>query len=633
MADTLTAMVGGHNYPIAEVKGRRALTRKTRSSQASDPAPLMVRRWKLGGVPLGKSRQGQDGALQIEWATLDHRFEDLLTSLPAVSTVTVSGSDPLSSGTAALGAMPLGGRALGGGSSLGTPMTITHVKENSGRMFVGRGGFVSQVNISSWTLEATRTMNGLVRGMENWFRKLRISQGSADAIQTVTGITTTGATYSDTQVSATDVNANEMAVIDNRLVMIRADSAGTNENRIRWTLDDFSSLSGGVSGAGFFVGDPGIPATGIADMAPFTLVNGENGTYGFTPEGAVFNVIRALRDARSANNGKKSAYQFGWSYICTDIGLYACRPGPVANPVGLSGEMLRGFEGFDGKPVACLAWREYLLVAYESSAGSTWRILLGVYGPATEGTGELDWYLISSRTTGSVREIFATSTPTNPNIGWGEGASQLARIVMGRGGGRDISDSNYVYGTGGGQWFGCSLMEQPFLRKTVRWGRFYTENMNSGNTWTLAVAFDGGSYTNIGSAVTANGAAKVIPSTPTSAPTGFLPKPRLTQVAGAGSASTTPPQLRGYLELAFDVRPDKVDEVTVVLGPLSRTEVNRLRAHGDGEDTTGRQPIEIRLHDRPGTLLYGFVLDVEDEDTSAPTVPACAVSLLTWDAS
>lgn len=623
-----------HNYPVAlkdNLRGKRAMTRKTRPSQPTDPSMLLTRRWKLSG-PLGKSRQGEDGSLGCEYATLDHRFDDLLTSLPAVSTLTLTAYDPLASGAAKLGAFALGSVALGAGTSLASPLTVSHIAENAGRFFLARGAFVSQVNISSWTLEATKTLAAMVYGMANWFRKLRLGMGGTLALQTVTGIGSSGSTYTATQVSATDVLAKELTVGNDRLVMVRADPAGTNENRIRWTLDDFVSLSGGASGAGFFVGDPGVGATGLGTMGPYTLVGSETGIYGFTDEGVPFNALRALADARSTENGRKMAYQFGWNYEITTLGLYATRPGPVSNPVGLGSPAWRDFEGFDGRPVAVLAWRELLLCCYESTAGTAWRILAGEFGPMTDATGELNWYLLAARTNASVKTLGATATPSNPHIVWGEGSGTLARILMGRSG-RDILDANYVFGVAGGQWFGTSLMEQQHLRKTLRYGRCFTENMASGNTWQLALSYDGAAYANVGSAVTTAGAQKIIPATPTSAPTGFSPKPRLTQVAGAGTAATTPPQLRGYLELCFDLRPDKVDEVTVICGPLSREDVNRLRALADGEDATGRQPVEIRLPDSPSTLRYGYVLDVEDEDATATEVVAAAVRLLTWETS
>lgn len=623
-----TVHIGGHNYTIAgddlTPNGKRAYVRRQKALQPADPGIPVTVSWQYHG-PIGKSRAMQDPG--HDHGTLETRWDNVLTSLGAVSTLTLSTRDPLSSGSAALGAMPLGARALGGGSSLATPQAITHIKEAGGQLFVGRGGLVTQVNPSSWAVVATTVMGAVVRGMAQWFMKLRIGLGGTKAIQTVTGVNSaSAATFTNTQVSASDVFAKEMAVGNNSLWMVRADVSGTNENRLRRTTDDFASIS-----TGFVVGDPGINATGLARIGGSMAVGSEIAVNGYTDEGFPFNLIEALRDARSANNARKMATgPDGWLYVCTDLTLYAVK-GQTANPIGIGSDSLKGFEGFDGKPVALLPWRESLFVAYESSAGTTWRILRGQFNPnLTPGSGELDWYPFATRTAGAVREISATSSSTLPTIVWGEGASQLARIAQGRGA-QDYLDTSYSYSTAGGQWFGSSWMVQPFIRKTVRWGRFIAEDMKSGDSWMLAVAFDGGSYTNIGSAVTSSGAAKVVPATPTSAPTGFIPKPRITQVASGATSGTTPPKLRGTLEVCFDLRPDMVTEVTCILA-VSRAEKARLRAMTDGEQSTGRQPVEIRL---PGetTTYYGYVNADDEQDLTGAEVTGAAVTLLLYDAS
>lgn len=618
--------IAGHRYTIAGQsllpRGQRAYVQRLRALQQSEPGIPKTAVWKISGS-MGQSRERADGFLGHDHANLDTRFDDLLTSLGAVSTLTLSTSDPLSSGSAALGALPLGGRALGGGTSLATSQQITHIVETARQVFVARGGLVTQVDLSAWVVVATTAIGATVRGIAEWFGKLRIGIGGQKAMQTVTGITTTAApTYSDTQVSGSDVLTKELAVAGNRLYMVRADPAGTNENRIRYTLDNFASIS-----PGFLVGDPGVNATGIAPLGGDVMLGSETGVFGFTPEGFPYNLIDALRDAKSANNGRKSARQFGWRYVITDLTLYAVR-GQIANPIGIGSDSMSGFEGWDGKPVAVLAWREALFVVYENSAGTAWRGLHGHFNPSlTPGTGELDWHPFFHRTNAAVREIAATSTPTLPTIMWGEGANTLARIAKGRAG-RDLSDASYSYATDGGQWFGSTMMRQQHLRKTVRWGRFLTENCTAANTWTLAVSFDGGAYSNIGSAVTSNGGQKVVPSTPTTAPTGFTPKPRLTQVA---ASSTAPPQIRGLLEIGYDERPDQVTECALVL-TVSDADLVRLRALADAGSSVGHQPVEIRLPE-DSTARYGYVTAVEEQDLTGAQVLGAAVTVLLYDAA
>src|SRR3990167_1100495 len=161
-------LIAAHNYSIAGEslmpKGKRSYLRRDRPVQESDPGIPKTARWTLSG-PIGLSREGPNGELGHDHSTLETRYDGLLTSLGAVSTLDVSTSDsPLADSPAMLGiGFMLGTRMLGGGTSLSTPSTITHIKEMTGFLFVGRGGFVSQVNPSTWALVATRAMSAHVR--------------------------------------------------------------------------------------------------------------------------------------------------------------------------------------------------------------------------------------------------------------------------------------------------------------------------------------------------------------------------------------------------------------------------------------------------------------------------------------
>ena len=190
-------------------------------------------------------------------------------------------------------------------------------------------------------------------------------------------------------------------------------------------------------------------------------------------------------------------------------------------------------------------------------------------------------------------------------------------------------DASYPFATTGGVWYGATTMRSNHVRKTVRWGRFITENASASNTWTLAVSMTGGAYSNVGSAVTANGAQKVVPATVSSAPTGYTIKPRMTQVAASSAA---PPQLRGTLEIGYDERPDRVIECAFTLHLQSRAELTRLEGYADGEDTTGQQPLEIRLPE-DSTLRYGFVTQVEEQDLTQAGVIGAAVTVILVDAA
>ena len=602
--------IGGMPLEIAVTKkdAKRLYVRRDRNAQESDPTIPKVLRWQVSG-PIGQSYESADGYLGHDHGTLETRQDGLLTSLGAVTALTVSGSDPISSGTAALGAMALGARALGAGTASATPATISHIVANQKRLFLGRGNFVTQVNTAAWTIEETTNLTAAVRGMAEWFGKLRIGLGPTKAIQTVTAVSSTGATFADTQVGGSDTNAREMRVIGDKLWWNRANDT-SDDNKLRFTVDDFSSQS-----SGFRVGDRGVAGTavGVVDGQP---VNGtETGPVGFTEDGSNYPIGYALQDAKSSENGRQFVVgPDGWTYMISALTLYAIKGGAM-NPVGIGTDSMANFDGFDGRPVALLSWRDVVFCAYEDSAATTWRILSGHFNPS-KGGGELDWHPVATRTNAAIRCMGATSVPTLPAIVWGEGANTLARISKGRGG-RDMSDASYTFSTAGGQWFGSRSLRNQTCRKTVRWGRFLTEDCTASNTWLLAVSMDGGAYSNVGSAVTTNGGQKVVPSTLSSAPTGFTIKPRLTEAA---ASSTTPPKIRGILEIGYDERPDTVTQVDCTV-KVKQSDLVTLRNLRDGESSTGRNVVTVVLPDDT-TSYSGFVNRVDEEDKEGELIVA-----------
>lgn len=613
-------ILDGAPYTIAPDSGRRSYLQRTRASQPTDPGRLLIRQWALAG-PMGQSRQAPNGYLGVDFVdNLDHRWPNLLTSAPAVSTITLSGQDPLSSASSALGGFALGAAALGGGTSLATAQTITHIRESQGYIFVARGAFSTMVN-SSFALVETETLDGTIRGMERWFGTLKLPLGSTATMQQVASVTATGATYADVGT----VNAKAIVLGNDRCWFV--DASSTNDNRLRYTFDDFANLSNAATDP--IPGDPDVASTNVGVLGPYTYFATERGLYAVA-ERTPANAISAIKEAQSQDNGRSMAEQWGWNYVATVLGLYAVRPG-VANPVG-PGVAMPQFEGWEGRPLAVLAWREYVIVAYLDSAGTTTHLVLGTFGPETGATGQPEWYGLRTRSA-EVRAISATSPQltTNPYLVWGEGASTLARVLMGRGG-RDISDANYVYSTGGGTWHGSTLEEHRHLRKTLRWGRFFSESLVSGDSWTLAVSMDEGAYANVGSAVTSNGSQKRVPATPGSAPSGYTCKPRLTQVAGGTGSSTSPPLLRGTLELAFDERPDTVIEVAATLKIDRDPQWLTLFNLADGEHATGDVPVTVRL---PGesTDRQAYITEAEMVDAKGDGVRTVTLSIVCWETS
>jgi hypothetical protein len=393
---------------------------------------------------------------------------------------------------------------------------------------------------------------------------------------------------------------------------VRADT-----NQARFTLDDFTSISNA-----FDVGDSGRNLTGIGTLGPLTIFGAEDGVFSFTDSGKPVRVNDALRGHRSLNNGARHASIWGWDYYITDFALYAWSPN-VNNPVGL--ESFAGFEGaIDGRPTAVFPWREYLFATYYTTAGDSY-VIIGKFGPSTASTGQPDWYPFIKLTGVRSECIWATSLQTNPTLLIGSGTNAV-RVTMGRRG-RDILDSNYVFSTAGGTWFGTTMTRAQSMHKYVRHFSLQSEQCSNTKTWRLAVAVDGAAYVNVDAAVTTNGHHILRPvsgGAPHPTVDFHTIKPRLTQV---NDSTTLPPQIRGNLTLTYDERPDMVVEVRAAI--LTRAgDMSELEEYlGHGTDT----PQAISLP-RDNKTYYGFVTGVGPlTDVAGDGVQAVQVNIVIWD--
>lgn len=614
--------LAGHTYTLAAEtqlpSGSRVYTRDRRRTQPGDPGRLVTREWRLSG-PIGQSRQSRAGALGLDWAQdLETRFTDLLTSAPAVTTVGLSTLDP--SGEGSLLSFPLGGgNTLGGGVSASD---VTHFDEDRSFLYCHRGRLSTKVDPSDWSVDATVVWDAKVRGASAWFGKGVIGLGPGAKAQRRTTVGSPDV-YADVTLNfgSGSVSAyfNELRKGTDRLWAVRDDPAGSDANRLTFIVDDMVTGSNSL-----IVGDPGIPATGIGVWGPLMVAGSEVGAFSFTETGVSVQLLPAVEGHRHVSNGQQFAEMWGWLYVKTDLGLYAVIPGQTANPVGIGSQMMREFEGFDGKPSAIFKHRESLYVVYRTS-GSVTHILRGEFNPqVTPGSGQPDFYPLRTRSA-EVKAFTATSIPGRPTLVWGEGTN-LGYASLGNSGGRDIDDTAYPFSVAGGIWYGSTLTESPHLKKTLRFGEFRTENCTASNSWALAVSVDRGSYVSVGAAVVANGYQRVFPvsaGAPLTTVTGYSLKPRLTQVA---ASSTTPPQLRGTLALTYDERPDHVLETDVLLV----VEPNQLAALEALDDPTNGTPIEVVL---PGetTVRYGFVTGIAARDLKGDAVTGAAVKVILWE--
>lgn len=610
-------------YAVAS-DGKRVITREMRPTNGTDPGRIRTVSWRPDS-PIGSSRWSTSGKLATDYTqNLATDLTGQLTSVGARDTITLTSTDPKASSTAYFGGPKFGASATKFGGQV-AGMDVTHIAEQGGYLIFMRGLLATQVRISDWTVISTHTFDATVKGAASWFGKVRAGLGGTKAMQSLTGVTSTAQTWGDTQVSGSDVLAKAMVVGTDRLTFVEADQAGTNENKIRYTTDDFATL-----GNRFQVGDPKVSATGIGAYGPFTHVGSRAGVYTFTDLGKSFPLSTALRGTLSDDNGSQFADPgWGFNYAVTALGLRALT-GSTDDPVGI-GEAMEEFEGHDGSPTAVFPYAGQLLVAYETSGGDVY-----VYrSKKRKDDSPLapPLYPVAYLASTSCKAIFSTFTPTNPELVFGNGTNAF-RITQGRGGRYDL-DSNYTYSVGGGTWFGTTYDADPHLLKTIRLFRFKTENMVSGDSWTMAVSVDDGSYVNVGSAVTADGYQTLRPvsaGSPQTNVSGRHFKPRLTQVAGGSGSDTAPPLIRGTVEMEYDERPEEVEVVTLFVdfsgqGRRAQVQLAELTALS-GSSTNG--PIPARIPDTT-TAERVMVAGVRAiSDIKGPDVTGAEVTLHVW---
>ena len=578
--------------------GQRSIVRKFRDSNASDPGRIKRIEWDIWG-PIGASRKSTSGRLSIDYCTnLETRFPRRLISKGARNAVSLAAVAPPGTGDAFFGGFFFGSTS----STFGAPVTgggITAFDEQAGYLFAHGGRSSTQIGplASAWTVVASTLHGASVRGAASWFAKGRVAVGQTVSMRTRTAVSTTGATYADTTSTspAALVYANSIATGSDRSWIAQGDPAGTNNNLITYTLNDFATMA-----ATFQVGDPKVGVTGIGPFGPFTMFGQYNGISSFTDQGKPVPLSTALRGHYSANNGSQWADPgWGWNYYIADTGL-RCTNGSIDNPVGI-GETMREFTGHGGRPTAIWSERGELFIFYLDGANSYgYRC---TFGPETPGSGQplfYPWHYLAS--TESLA-IFSSNTPTNTAVVWGEGEN-IAYETIDRTGRDDLFTAR-VYDTNGGVAYLTTFDDDPNLLKNLRSASLRTKNV-TGSSWTLAFSFDDGAYVNCGSAVSTATYTTLRPTSgsgatlaPLSTVSGRPFKPRLTQASGG--SSSTPPEVNGTLEVEYDERPEVIEEIVVTVNLTgtaydNNTVIDNLKALVSVDTAS---PVEWAMSDDP----------------------------------
>lgn len=651
MANDAQIAIAGYTWNLVSDSllpaGKRAIVRDTRETNTSDPGRLKRREWQIWG-PIGASLFSTSGALGTNYVqNLETRWPRRLISAGRREAVQLSSTFPTGTGTSLFGEFNFGDvDNLFGGFSAGSSGSpgVQFFDVQSGYLFAHDGFYSTQVSLTDWSVIETIIHDAIVQGCATWVNRGRLGMGGTVPLQTRTGVTATGSTYSDTFYADTDpVLANQLAAGSDRIWFNVATSSGEDEHTMSYSFDAFQNAA-----APFPLGDPGFRITGIGPFGPFTYTGKLNGLFSFTDQGKPVPLSRALLNHISDLNGRQWADPgWGWNYTLSDVGLRAVS-GNIDNPVGI-GESMRLFTGHDGLPTAVWMERGELWVAYYTSEGDTY-LYRGAFDPppglvnlATQG-GNGQPYLypfayLPDTYVGAIGSTSVTSDDSLTAMFWGED-HEMAHLFISRDG-RDDLNPNYRYSTDGGAWFGTTFDADPHLVKTLRLARLRCLGMEPGSSWTLAFAFDStphsATYVTIGT-VTEDGFHVVFPvsgGVPLQNISGVTITPRLVQLAGGANAAVTPPEVNGTLEVEYDERPQTIEEVvaTVVIGQNGRAAVKDWELLKDFESQAYRGPVKVRLpNDLEDRWAMVAACDTR-RDIKGDNIQAVDVRLQLWDSN
>ena len=435
--------------------------------------------------------------------------------------------------------------------------------------------------------------------------------------------------------SSTQIEPSGMtAVGPDRIWMV--DPEDPNESSLRYSLDALATRSNAYP-----IGDPGIPSTGLGTYGRSAIVGSELGAYGFNELGQPTRVLESLRGQRSVLNGEWITTLWGWTYITTSIGLKATIPGQVENPAGPGAD--RRYEGPNGRVTAIWPYKDALFAASLTADGDAYvyrgEFDDGRYGGNTPSTGRPAWFPFCYLSSVEAGVIFSTALRTNPTLLVGEDgeASYWTLSELDR----DIDDPLYRYHTGSSVWHGTTMMRNPNLHKNARYFTFLAENCDASNKFQIAISVDGGAYVDVGTTIVSDGHGEVFPTNagvPLTTVNGHFFKTRITCTS---ASTTTPPTLRGTLDMVYDERPNMLTQHTffVELGATRKgfnsseldftTLTSLLADHGVG----AASPFAFQVPGETDTV-YGLVVDVSDvSDMKPDAIQQAQITVQEWPTS
>lgn len=547
-------------------------TASQRPSQAADPAALVIAEWKIDS-PMGSSYEDISegfGGLGIDYTdNTDSRWQNTLTLGPLANSVTLSTKDTTWTTKVMDSTHVLDSHVPDAGPAAGN-ITGFALMEGAGTvyLYVLRGRYVTKVDVSDFTVKETHVLpeagtSILATTTATGVREVSVGMPT-HAYQVMNSIATPP-NNDNWVVNADNVVCRILGAGNDRIVGAGKDNLGIGNvvagNVLTGAVtmadpawNDIASIPGSVTVTGFGLDGPFYVV--MTDEGPYMLDEEKREFFQLVPE------IPRSTENRVVGN---------WSFLGTLLGLAT---GARYSRFG-SGESygLENFrlntsvvQGFMTGQAASARW-SYEAWYNEVEADTTiiaWRNRLMGDGHAYSVLSPFPLVSVANARVNAIANIdTASGKRTNPTLVYGEGASTLRYLTLGRQA-REISDSNYRFASTGTAYL-TEMKRYPGMIKQLQAVEFETADAAAGKTVTFGVSVDGAAAVTL-TAVATNGWQRLLfvdgSAVPLTTTTGKNIKP---QLAFSTDAATTSPKVKGPLRLTMKVRPRMTEQVDCVL--------------------------------------------------------------------
>jgi hypothetical protein len=389
---------------------------------------------------------------------------------------------------------------------------------NGNPYIINMGGFGTVIHTKTWAANPTSPQGRCAEWNDGTNTYWRVPTGDNGVIDSLTSIASEDS--ADTWSGGTDADARNLCVVGNQLYRTKGD-------RGVYTLDAGSDPETEANWSSEFkIGDTSHKISDIVEMGEAAYILKANGLYEFD---GVAEADLILDYGTADNNGRGSVFWHGGIAIPAATGVWWTRSGvpesPDVNPRNDSNEPAvstvsqlhsgrwQGLASYGAylygpfiSPIPGSTEIQHLLYARERDSridppgwGSwVWQVTSGHYSAVSKGTFHGCHVARTSE--------YDAST-VRPCVFWSSGdKAKIEYLFLDTDGAPSRSRGNVDLYNGGVQVTSGRIdWDLPRVNKQFRVIEGMAEDMAAGHSWQFAVSIDGGSFNNVGSAITSDG--------------------------------------------------------------------------------------------------------------------------------